>query len=52
MVGENISTRRDGAGALPLLIPALTPPLEPEQIRQASTACSSPVQLERRAASL
>src|SRR5258706_689440 len=33
MVGEKyIDAARDGAGALPLLIPALTPPLEPEQI--------------------
>ena len=33
MVGEKyINAVREGAGALPLLIPALTPPLEPAQI--------------------
>lgn len=33
MVGEKyIAAVREGAGALPLLIPALTPPLEPAQI--------------------
>src|ERR1700687_2845620 len=33
VVGEKyIDAVRDGAGALPLLIPALAPPLEPEQI--------------------
>ena len=33
MVGEKyIDAVREGAGALPVLIPALTPPLEPAQI--------------------
>src|SRR5258705_3835350 len=33
MVGEKyIAAVREGSGALPLLIPALTPPLEPAQI--------------------
>ncbi len=51
VVGEKyIDAVREGAGALPLLIPALTPPLEPAQIlasvdglllRRGGTRCST-----------